>query len=346
VATGQPLAATSAPIASPPVIEQRAPRCEYWWSTGPPLRAGGLAERLVAQGWDGLLLSDSQNLAPDTFVALATAAAATAGTGFGLGTGVTNPVTRHPAAALGAIATVAAASGGPTVLGVGRGDSAMHSLGRPPAPVAQLAWFLERAAAYLRGAAVAGEGDPVSWMAAVPLPPLRLDVAATGPKVTALAGRVADMVTFAVGADVDRLRRGIEVARQARADAGGDPDSLALGAYVNVAAHPDAAVARRVVQGRASNFARFSVLPGAARDDFAGHGDSRSAHAEGLDDAFLQRFAVYGPPAHCVDRLAALLDAVPLGRLVVASGHRGVDASERDETAACIAEEVLPHLPR
>jgi 5,10-methylenetetrahydromethanopterin reductase len=166
-----------------------------------------------------------------------------------------------------------------------------------------------------------------------------------------------------VGADVDRLRRGIDVARQARADAGGDPDSLALGAYVNVAAHPDAAVARRVVQGRASNFARFSALPGAPRDDltpadrdaldalearydFAGHGDSRSAHAEGLDDAFLQRFAVYGPPAHCVDRLAALLDAVPLGRLVVASGHRGVDASERDETAACIAEEVLPHLPR
>jgi 5,10-methylenetetrahydromethanopterin reductase len=118
-----------------------------------------------------------------------------------------------------------------------------------------------------------------------------------------------------------------------------------------------------VVQGRASNFARFSALPGApsadldaadrdaldrltASYDFAGHGDSRSAHAAGIDEAFLRRFAVYGPPGHCVDRLGALLDAVPLTRLVVASGHRGVDPSERDETAACIAEDVLPHLPR
>ena len=87
-------------------------------------------------------------------------------------------------------------------------------------------------------------------------------MAASGPRVIGLAAVVADRITFAVGADVERLAWAIEVARTARRDAGLDPDGLGLGAYVNVAVHPDRAVARQLVAGGLSTLARFNVMHG------------------------------------------------------------------------------------
>src|SRR5438445_6631084 len=113
------------------------------------------AVRAEAQGWDGLLVVDSQNLAGDPFVGLALAARETSN--LHLGTGVTNPATRHPAAAAAAIASVHAASGGRAHLGIGRGDSALAHLGMAPAPLAELERFVRVTRAYLRGDTVAFE---------------------------------------------------------------------------------------------------------------------------------------------------------------------------------------------
>jgi 5,10-methylenetetrahydromethanopterin reductase len=54
-----------------------------------------LAVQAEADGWDGLLLADSQNLQAEVFVELALAVKPTER--LLLGTGVTNPATRHPA---------------------------------------------------------------------------------------------------------------------------------------------------------------------------------------------------------------------------------------------------------
>ena len=62
------------------------------------------ARRAEDEGWDGIGLVDSQNLAADPFAELALAASATSR--ILLGTAVTNPITRHPAATAAAIATV------------------------------------------------------------------------------------------------------------------------------------------------------------------------------------------------------------------------------------------------
>lgn len=61
-------------------------------------------------GWDGIYLADTQNLAADVHVSLGIMATATER--LRLVTGVTNPVTRHPAVTATAIATVHAASAG------------------------------------------------------------------------------------------------------------------------------------------------------------------------------------------------------------------------------------------
>src|SRR4249919_941632 len=117
-----------------------------------------LAQRAEAAGWDGLSLTDSQNLVGDPFIAMALGAAVTERLRFM--TGVTNPATRHPAALATAIATVQEVSGGRAILGIGRGDTALFHLGRPPLPLAEFFPRVEELHAYLHGETVDQNGRP------------------------------------------------------------------------------------------------------------------------------------------------------------------------------------------
>src|SRR4051812_32717576 len=174
------------------------------WTLGLPNIAsiGAFARRSEEDGWDGLLVADSQNLSGDCFTALALAAKETERVG--LGTGVANPATRHPAVTAAAIASVHEASGGRAVLGIGRGDSSLAHLGLAPASVGHFARYVRAVRSYLRGEAVpfddlaafapVGDHRPVDalGLAGVPdgsrlgwlrdaLPPVPVEVAGTGP---------------------------------------------------------------------------------------------------------------------------------------------------------------------
>jgi len=168
-------------------------------------------------------LADTQNLAADVYVSLGMAAVATSS--IQLCTGVTNPVTRHPAVTASAISSVQVTSKGRAVLGIGRGDSSLGFLGQQPASPVLFEQYLTRLRAYLHGrpADLDGTASVNEWIATTGQPPVPIDVAATGPKITALAGRLADRVTFAVGADVGRLTEAITLVRAERAAAGLDP---------------------------------------------------------------------------------------------------------------------------
>lgn len=332
------------------------------WTLSVPLPklAGELAARAEAAGWDGIAFTDSQNLTGDVFAGLALAAKATSR--IGLATGVTNPVTRHAAATASGIATVHALSNGRAVLGIGRGDSALFQIGLEPAPVADFAKFLADVATYLRGGAVDQRGfaSRVRWLADLKLPPVPVDVAATGPRVIELAARLADRITFAVGANPERVRWGIEKARKARQQAGLDPDALAFGAYVNVAPHPDVAVARELARGGVGTMAHFSGMAGSSADGVApedravfegiharyereAHTLGRARHAAALDAAFLDRFAVVGPTQSCVARLRELRDA-GLSKLVITGASFDADRAEAGRSRALLEQEVLPAL--
>lgn len=338
-----------------------APGLEVWTLSVPlPRLAGDLAASAEVAGFDGIAFTDSQNLTGDVFAGLALAAKATER--IGLATGVTNPVTRHPAATASAIATIHAISNGRAVLGLGRGDSALFQIGLEPAPLADFALFLERLATYLRGGEVdlGGYGSRLRWLASLKLPPVPVDVAATGPKVIELAARIADRVTFAVGANPARIRWGIDKARAARKAAGLDPSGLRFGAYVNVAPHPDVAVARELVRGGVGTFAHFSGMRGSsaegvAREDRAvfegihgryeraAHTLGRARHAAALDADFLDRFAVVGPPRTCIARLRELVDA-GASKLIVTGASFDADRTEAGRSRALFEREVLPEL--
>ncbi len=351
-------------------------------------RAGGsitgadpdLARRIEAEGWDGQMFMDSQSLSTDPYAQMGAWAAWTER--LLLSPGVTNPFTRNLAVSAAAVATIQTISGGRAVMGIGRGDSALAYLGYAPV---KLAWFetaLETLQTLLSGGEVpfaatgstAGtapsheglslgarpEAVSLRWLRK-DLPKVPLDVAATGPKVIAMAARIAERVTFSVGAEIERLAWAIGVARQAREAAALAPDGVSYGAQVVVVCHPDPATAMETAMHMAPPLARFQVIQGKTVGptdaamaenmdtirsgyDMRKHGlaDSRERLiGGGLTPDFVARFAVVGSPDVCTQRLLALRDA-GIERLVVVGP--GFYPPEWGEARELFAREVIPAL--
>ena len=317
------------------------------------------AERAEAAGWDGIAFTDSQNLIGDPFVAMALGAKVTDRLRFA--TGVTNVATRHPAALATVAATVQEVSGGRVVLGVGRGDTALFHLGRPPQPVAVFCARVTQLHTYLGGGTVDCDGYPsrLRWLERARQPRVPIDIAASGPKVIAFAASTVERVTLAIGADAERMAWGLAHARNAMADAGRS-DDVSFGAYVTVGCHPDRSVAREMIRGNVAAFAHFSAMPGSTgaglgerdravvaevgdRYDSNLHLVNTAPHAAGLDADFVDRFAVVGPPQECVRRLDELA-ALGIERFVITGVSFGADAEQARRADQLVREEVLPAL--
>ena len=330
---------------------------EFWLGTFPvPARVPELARMVEADGWDGLALTDSQNLAGDVFAALAIAAHAT--TRIRLGTGATNPATRHPAVIASAMGTLQVESNGRAWLGIARGDSALAYLGRKPMPLSDFEQALRDTKTYLDGGTVnqAGFASRIEWLARANVGSVPVSVAATGPRVIEIGARVADAITFSVGADPARLKPAIDLAHETRRATGGEP--LRLGAYINAVAHPDVRVARDLVRGRMGVYARFSTMSRSVMDslpeadrkvaedlvssyDLQAHAASGARHEAALSDDFVDRFGVVGPSEHVAERLCELVQ-LGLDHLVIVGHGRNTPPEVFAESSRRFGQEVLP----
>jgi len=352
---------------------------EFWrmGATPVPVAAiGRIARELEQSSWDGLAVGEAHAILPDPYTALAVAAVHT--TRLKLGTAVAVPL-RSPLLAASAMQSVQAISGGRAAFSVGRGDGAMKVMGREPVPLDLYAAYLRDLMRLLRGEEIQIEGAPVS-MARMPVIDSsfevarpHVDVAATGPRMIAMAATVADGVSFAVGADVDRLKRCIDTAREARRSAGLDPDALMLGAYVQMAVTtPGDESAQDAVRGLVLTHSRFSGFEGKALADVdagdherisraveamdrtlrTGHrtiAQARGARenevnfypANTVDDEFLHRFGIVGPPEVCAERLAAVA-ATGVQRVYIGTRAVGIDPAENNSMR--IGREVLPRV--
>jgi 5,10-methylenetetrahydromethanopterin reductase len=333
----------------------------FWLGTFPiPGRIRAVAEMAEGDGWDGLALTDSQNLGGDTFAALAIAAHATQH--ITLATGATNPATRHPAVIASAMATLQVESNGRAFLGIARGDSAMAYIGRKPLPLNDFEHALEQIQGYLRGEPVDCDGfaSQIQWISQAQAPKVPMSVAATGPRVVQLAARVADAITFSVGADVARLKTSMSVAKQARDQVRLPP--LRFGAYVNAVAHPDKEVARNLVRGRMGVYARFSTMDKRVLNslseadrkvaeelvsnyDMQFHAASGARHEAALDDDFVDRFGIVGPSEYVAERLIELI-SLGLDHVVVVGHSRNTPPDVFAESSRRFCDEVIPAVKR
>jgi 5,10-methylenetetrahydromethanopterin reductase len=180
------------------------------------------------------------------------------------------------------------------------------------------------------------------------LPPVPVEVAATGPKVLAAAGE-ADRVLLAVGADPERVAWARDLA--------GAP---ATGAFVNVVAHPDRDAARDLMRGGMSTFARFNTMHGEtngplsdddramlkslhASYDMTKHTQSGSAQANLLTEEFADRFGIAGPADYCVERLQALVE-LGIDKFIIVGPSLGSDPAAARVAYDTMATDVLPAL--
>jgi 5,10-methylenetetrahydromethanopterin reductase len=163
---------------------------------------------------------------------------------------------------------------------------------------------------------------------------------------------------FALGADVERLKWGIALAKKTRREAGLDPDGISFGAYLNMGCHTDMETARSLVRGGLTTFARFSVMHGKtevptstgdkkvlealiSNYDMKAHtrGDSRQATT--LTDDFVDRMAIVGPPARCIERLKEL-QALGLDKVAISGATRGASEGDAAVGRKLVTEHLLP----
>jgi 5,10-methylenetetrahydromethanopterin reductase len=352
---------------------------EFWRMGATPVPSaeiGRFARDFEASGWDGLAIGEAHGLLPDPYALLAAAAAST--TTLKLGTAVAVPL-RHPLLAAGAMATIQGLSKGRARFCLGRGDGAVKVLHQKPMRVAKFEEYLARLQGFLRRETVELEGGPVSMARAddidpsldVSKPPV--DVAATGPKTLEIAARLADGISFSVGADVERLESSIARARDAAAEAGKDPDELEPGCFVQVALTDDRDdSAREAIRGLVVTHARFSGFEPKATAEVgaAEHGQYRRAvevmedvyHAErgGVSrtaggrpgeidfypreagaDELIDQFGIAGPAEYCAERLQQIVE-LGVSRIYIGTRSVGVDLDEVNSIR--IGREVLSLL--
>jgi len=327
-----------------------------------PRRTADIARSMEALGFDSLILVDSQNLAPEVWSHLMLAAAATSR--IRLGPGVSNSVTRDPALTACSALTLHAESGGRAVLAIGRGDSSVQRIGKTQDKVASFERYLVAVQRYLAGETVDRDGfaSRLEWQPHVQLPKVPVEVAATGPRVIEVAARQADRICFAVGADPSHLADAMARARAAAQAAGRDPRALRYGAFVNCVVHDDVAVARDALRGTSATFARFSALPGSPIDtlppplrrtaeylrthyDMRDHTRAGAAHIAGVDDDFVDWFALAGPVARVLPGFVALA-RLGLDFVHVIPASADVPREIARESIVKLGAELLPALRR
>jgi 5,10-methylenetetrahydromethanopterin reductase len=123
---------------------------------GPPSQFVEWCRAVDAAGFDTLGIADSQSLYREVYVSTTLCAVNTQRVRFG--PRVINPLTRHPAVAASAAATLEELAPGRTLLGIGTGFSATYNVGLRAATLAQLEAYVRAVRGLLTDGSAEWEG--------------------------------------------------------------------------------------------------------------------------------------------------------------------------------------------
>jgi alkanesulfonate monooxygenase SsuD/methylene tetrahydromethanopterin reductase-like flavin-dependent oxidoreductase (luciferase family) len=234
---------------------------------------------------------------------------------------VSNPVTRHPTVVASMAATLGQLFDGRAALGIGRGDSAVRTLGLPPMKLAEFRDALRLIRGLCRGDTVEVHGTPIrlSWLKR-PVPVL---LAAYGPRLLELAGAEADGLILQLASPsvvewaVDYARRGAKIAGRSL-----DGFEVVAGAPTYVSADRERALARvRGFPATVSNHVkdllrryRPDELPAELVQgmehvtdyDYWRHGVPDAPHTRTVTDDMAERLTLIGTAARIRDKIARL----------------------------------------
>jgi 5,10-methylenetetrahydromethanopterin reductase len=279
-----------------------------------PLRAfAEQAGELEAAGVDRLWLIDSQLAMKDVYAGLAVAALHTER--MLLGTGVTNPLTRHPTVTAASIAAISELSGGRALLGVGAGDSAVYGIGARPARVAEM----EAALGFWRAVLNGDEGEWEGRTFRLPhlAAPVKLYMAASQPRMCALAGRLADGAIVMGPSTPAFVRQQIGWIEDGIREAGRQRAAVEISLMTTLS--EDVADVRSWASTEARLIADFAELPTGLEPyadeirraksdyDFTEHLSVHAGHQGAVSDGLARALAIAGSAEECSSRLRELL---------------------------------------
>src|SRR5262245_47143603 len=279
---------------------------------------GALCREVEDQGFDWLGVADSQSVFRELYVALTLAALNTSRVR--LGPLVTNPLTRHLVVTASAISSVDEISGGRALLGLGSGDSAITTIGAPPATLAGLEDAVVTLGRLTTGAEIDRDGR--RWRVHRSARRVPVYLAAEGPRTLELAGRVADGVIVGLGLTPDVIRLSLAAIERGARTAGRSLGNLDVWwfAKTNVADTREAAIApiTMALAASANHAFRFTLhdkIRGLQRaynahhHEIAGAGNAGLTDRFGLTDFLADRFAFAGTPDDCAGQIRRAMSA-------------------------------------
>jgi probable F420-dependent oxidoreductase len=269
-----------------------------------------------------------------------------------LGTCVTNPATREPSVTASSLAVLQELSGGRFDLGIGRGDSAIRVLGKPPTTMATLEEAVHVIRALAEGRPIEHEGATLQlpWSAGHRLP---VWIAGYGPVALKMTGRIADGAMLQI-ADPDLVRWFAGQVHDSAREAGRDPGAVRImaAAPAHVGDLADgrdrirwfpALVGNHVVdlvnkyQGDLPE-ALTRYIRGREGYDYLHHAEVGSANAAFVTDDIVDRFGLVGDAAAHVAKLRVLAEAgVDQFNLYLMNGNE-------EEQLEIYGREVIPAL--
>ena len=272
---------------------------------------------------------------------------------------VTNPATRDWTVTASAFATLNEMFGNRTVIGIGRGDSAVRVTNGKPTTLATLRESIHVIRELANGRSVDYKGSSLRlpWAGKSRA---EVWVAAYGPKALALTGEVGDGFILQL-ADLSIAEWTITAVREAAKAAGRDPKSVkicvAAPAYVTDGTDAHLAHAReqcRWFGGMVGNhvadiverYGENSNVPKALTDyikgrqgyDYNQHGQAGNTHTTFVPDEIVDRFCIVGPVHIQIERLKQLQE-LGVDQFSIYLQH---DA--KDETLQAYGEKVIPAI--
>jgi 5,10-methylenetetrahydromethanopterin reductase len=273
-----------------------------------------LAKLSEELGFSHIWVGDSHLIWREAYVNMAAVALNT--TKVKVGTGVTNPLTRHPSVVASAYATLEEYSPGRMIVGIGLGDSSVETMGMKPAKLSFFEKTIQQMRDLFAGKEVQLETGKIHLLhpckAKVPI-----YIAASGPKMLELSGRIADGIIVLVGVADEYIAHAKEkIAAGARA-AGRDPQDVRLVLWVPCAVS-DTTPAKDAVKAHVARVVAHplpyvldpneqKILAEIRKTyDYYHHMDQQANHAEVIPDWLVDKFAIAGTVDQCrqqIDRL-------------------------------------------
>jgi probable F420-dependent oxidoreductase len=326
--------------------------------TNPPAwRTVALAKQAEEHGFDYVWTFDSHLLWQEPYVIYSQILAETRRVI--VGPMVTNPATRDWTVTASVFATLNEMYGNRTVVGIGRGDSAVRVLNGRPTTLQEVrdATHVIRELANCRPVEHNGSTLQFPW---AKTSAVEVWVAAYGPLALRTAGEVGDGFILQL-ADVDIAKWMITQVRTAASNAGRDPDALtfcvAAPAYVGddsessvkhmreqcrwfggmVGNHVADIVAK---YGESADFPQVltDYIKGREDYDYNEHGRAGNTHTEFVPDEIVDRFCLLGTPEQHVAKLEEL-KAIGVDQFAVYLQH-----DNKEETLRQYGETIMPLL--